>query len=117
LVKEFSCGDQILSLAFAQITCRESLRYRGLSARLATQVVYWGSTEKYFATLASANLHCDWRINAGFAQVLISVARDLYANCRSVWSCPRPYLLWTPPPWIYAWRFFPEVNSAATKSP
>src|SRR3990167_175010 len=76
-LKSFSCWDQFLAMAFAQLTYRESLRdieaclhsvhgklyhmgFRGRAAR---------------STLAGANESRDWRIYADFAQVLIGIAR------------------------------------------
>jgi hypothetical protein len=81
-LKSFSCRDQFLAMAFAQLTYRESLRdieaclhsvhgklyhmgFRGRAAR---------------STLAGANEARDWRIYADFAQVLIGIARPLYAH-------------------------------------
>ena len=81
-LKSFSCWDQFLAMAFAQLTYRESLRdieaclhsvhgklyhmgFRGRAAR---------------STLAGANESRDWRIYAEFAQVLIGIARPLYAH-------------------------------------
>jgi hypothetical protein len=81
-LKSFSCWDQFLAMAFAQLTYRESLRdieaclhsvhgklyhmgFRGRAAR---------------STLAGANESRDWRIYADFAQVLIGIARPLYAH-------------------------------------
>jgi Domain of unknown function (DUF4372)/Transposase DDE domain len=81
-LKSFSCWDQFLAMAFAQLTYRESLRdieaclhsvhgklyhmgFRGRAAR---------------STLAGANEARDWRIYADFAQVLIGIARPLYAH-------------------------------------
>src|SRR3972149_1265756 len=81
-LKSFSCWDQFLAMACAQLTYRESLRdieaclhpvhgklyhmgFRGRAAR---------------STLAGANESRDWRIYAEFAQVLIGIARPLYAH-------------------------------------
>jgi hypothetical protein len=81
-LKSFSCWDQFLAMAFAQLTYRESLRdieaclhsmhgklyhmgFRGRAAR---------------STLAGANESRDWRIYADFAQVLIGIARPLYVH-------------------------------------
>jgi hypothetical protein len=81
-LRKFSCMDQFLSLAFAQLTYRESLRdievcLRGNSAKL----YHMGIRSRVARnTLAKANENRDWRIYADFAQVLIARARELYAN-------------------------------------
>jgi len=79
-VKDFSCWDQFLCLAFAQLTYRESLR--DIEACLRTQqpkLYHMGFRSPVSrATLAYANEHRDWRIYADFAQGLIRIARDLY---------------------------------------
>ena len=78
----FSCWDQFLSMAFAQLTYRESLRdieacLRSLSAKL----YHMGFRSQVArSTLADANESRDWRIYADFAQVLIGIARPLYAR-------------------------------------
>jgi hypothetical protein len=81
-VKDFTCWDQFLSLAFAQLTYRESLR--DIEACLCAQqpkLYHMSFRGKVFRnTLAHANEHRDWRICADFAQVLIAIARDLYRN-------------------------------------
>lgn len=81
-VQKFTCLDQFLCMAFAQLTYRESLRdievcLRGNRARL-----YHMGIRSHVArsTLANANEMRDWRIHADFAQVLIARARELYAN-------------------------------------
>ena len=80
--RTFSCLDQFLCMAFAQLTCRESLRdiescLRAVSAKLYHLGIR-GVVSR--ATLAYANEHRDWRIFADFAQVLIAEARELYAK-------------------------------------
>jgi hypothetical protein len=81
-VKSFSCWDQFLCMAFAQLTCRESLR--DIETCLRThhlKLYHMGIRGKVSRnTLAHANETRDWRIYMGFAQVLISSARRLYAN-------------------------------------
>lgn len=78
----FSCRDQFLCLAFAQLTFRESLRDIETCLRaLAPKLYHAGFRGKVSrSTLADANRTHDWRIFADFAQVLISRARKLYAN-------------------------------------
>lgn len=77
----FSCWDQYLCMAFAQLTYRESLRDIQACLR-ATQfrLYHMGIRGKVSRnTLAHANQTRDWRISADFAQVLIAKARRLYA--------------------------------------
>jgi hypothetical protein len=81
-VKTFSCRDQFLCMAFAQLTYRESLRDIEACLRVAkTKLYHMGIRGKVSRnTLAHANETRDWRIYADFAQVLIRTARELYAN-------------------------------------
>jgi len=81
-VKSFSCWDQFLSMAFAQLTYRESLRDIQACLRAAKQKTYHMGIRGKISrnTLAHANQTRDWRIYADFAQVLIRKARQLYAN-------------------------------------
>jgi Domain of unknown function (DUF4372)/Transposase DDE domain len=79
-VKDFSCWDQFLCLAFAQLTYRESLRDVETCLRAQQPRLYprgfRGSISR--STLAYAHQHRDWRIYADFAQFLIPTARHLY---------------------------------------
>ena len=74
--------DQLLAMTFAQLTYRESLRdieacLRSISGKL----YHMGFRGKVARTnLAAANEAHDWRIFADFAQVLIGIARPLYAS-------------------------------------
>ena len=79
-IKRFSCWDQFLCMAFAQLTYRESLRDIQACLRAAQQKLYhMGIRSKVSRnTLAHANQVRDWRIYADFAQVLIGIARNLY---------------------------------------
>ncbi len=81
-IKSFSCWDQFLCMAFAQLTYRESLRDIQACLRAAKQKMYhMGIRGKVSRnTLAHANQVRDWRIYADFAQVLIKKARELYIN-------------------------------------
>jgi hypothetical protein len=81
-VKTFSCRDQFLCMAFAQLTYRESLRDIEACLRVAkTKLYHMGIRGKVSRnTLAHANETRDWRIYADFAQVLIRIARELYAS-------------------------------------
>jgi hypothetical protein len=80
-VQSFSCWDQFLCLAFAQLTYRESLRDIEICLRAAGSKLYHLGFRSQVArnTLANANAVRDWRIYADFAQVLIAEARRLYA--------------------------------------
>jgi hypothetical protein len=79
-VKSFSCWDQFLCMAFAQLTYRESLRDIEACLRVAkTKLYHMGIRGKVSRnTLAHANEIRDWRIYADFAKVLIRIARNLY---------------------------------------
>lgn len=82
-VKSFSCWDQFLTLAFAQLTYRESLRdiescLRAMQPRLYHSGFRCVRISRN--TLAHASEQRDWRIYADFAQVLIQRARRLYAG-------------------------------------
>ena len=81
-VKSFSCFDQFLCMAFAQLTYRESLRDIEVCLRSMQEKLYHmgirGKVSR--STLADASESRDWRIYADFAQVLIRRARDLYCN-------------------------------------
>ncbi len=85
----FSCWDQYLAMAFAQLTYRDSLRdieacLRSLGGKLY-HMGFHGRVAR--STLADANDTHDWRIYAEFAQVLVRIARPLHASdphrCRS----------------------------------
>lgn len=81
-VKRFSCSDQFLCMAFAQLTARESLRDIEVSLGAHRSKCYHlglrGNVCR--STLADANESRDWRIFAEFAQALIATARGLYAD-------------------------------------
>lgn len=81
-VKSFSCIDQFLTLAFAQLTYRESLRDIETCLRALKPKLYHAGFRGKASrnTLAKANEKRDWRIYADFAQVLIGQARALYAE-------------------------------------
>ncbi len=80
--KSFSCWDQFLCMAFAQLTYRESLRDIEACLRsVGSKLYHMGFHGKVArSTLADANESRDWRIYADFAQVLIRTARPLYAD-------------------------------------
>ena len=81
-VRAFSCWDQFLTLAFAQLTYRESLRDIEVCLAAQPKKLYHcgfsGPVKR--STLADANESRDWRIYRDFAQSLIKIARPLYAH-------------------------------------
>jgi hypothetical protein len=79
-IHHFSCFDQFLCMAFAQLTYRESLRDIEICLHALHKKLYHAGFRSVIArsTLADANEHRDWRIYADFAQVLIARARRLY---------------------------------------
>ena len=81
-IKSFSCWDQFLCMAFAQLTYRESLRDIETCMRaLQNKLYHIGIRGKISrSTLADANEERDWRIYAEFAQILIHEAKKLYIN-------------------------------------
>ena len=78
----FSCRDQFLCLAFAQLTFRESLRDIETCLRALQPKLYHAGFRGRVSrsTLADANRAHDWQIFADFAEVLIRRARKLYAD-------------------------------------
>ena len=81
-VQSFTCLDQFLCMAFAQLTFRESLRdieacLRAHQDKLYHMGIRGGMSRN---TLANANQRRDWRIYAEFAQAMIRIARPLYAD-------------------------------------
>lgn len=81
-IRSFSCWDQLLCMAFAQLTYRESLRDIEACLRAMPEKLYHmgirGNISR--STLADANESRDWRIYADLAQRLIYQARELYAD-------------------------------------
>ena len=81
-MRSFSCMDQFLCMAFAQLTYRDSLRDIECCLRAMRNKLYHmgirGNISR--STLADANEIRDWRIYCDFAQILIQEARKLYAN-------------------------------------
>lgn len=78
----FTCRDQFLCMAFAQLTYRESLRDIETCLRSLQPKLYHAGFRGRISrsTLADANRTRDWRIYHDFAQVLITRARALYAS-------------------------------------
>lgn len=81
-LKSFSCWDQFLCMAFAQLTYRESLRDIEACLRAnQTKLYHMGIRGRVSRnTLANANSVRDWRIYSDFAHLLISQARELYRH-------------------------------------
>jgi hypothetical protein len=81
-LRTFSCFDQFLCMAFAQLTYRESLRDIETCLRAMKPKLYHAGIRGNVSrsTLADANEKRNWRIYADFAHVLIRTARQLYAN-------------------------------------
>jgi len=81
-VKTFSCLDQFYTMAFAQLTFRESLRDIEVCLRSQQPKLYHMGFRSLIArnTLSNANEKRDWRIYAEFAQILIHQARELYKD-------------------------------------
>lgn len=80
--KNFSCWDQYLAMAFAQLTYRESLRdIETCLGAVGGKLYHMGFRSSVArSTLADANESRDWRIYADFARTLIATARRLYAR-------------------------------------
>lgn len=83
-VRGFTCRDQFLCMAFAQLTFRESLRDIETCLRSVQPKLYHAGFRGRISrsTLGDANRLRDWRIYFDFAQVLIARARSLYADER-----------------------------------
>jgi len=82
-IKTFSCFDQYLCMAFAQLTGRESLRDIEVCLRtFGSKLYHAGFRSKRISrnTLANANQVRPWKIYADFAQALITTATELYAD-------------------------------------
>ena len=81
-IRSFTCYDQFLCMAFAQLTYRESLRDIECCLRAMRDKLYHmgirGKVSR--STLADANETRDWRIYSDFAQSLIDEARRLYVD-------------------------------------
>ena len=81
-VRSFSCWDQFLCMAFAQLPFRESLRDIECCLRALKEKLYHVGIRGKISrsTLADANEKRDWRIYADFAHLLILEAKTLYAH-------------------------------------
>lgn len=81
-VRQFSCWEQFLAMAFAQLTHREGLRDIEVSLNAHRRHLYHSGFRSLVkrSTLADANESRDWRIFAEFGQDLIRQAQTLYAG-------------------------------------
>ena len=81
-LRHFSCRDQFLCMAFAQLTFRESLRDIETCLRSLEPKLYRAGFRSRVSrsTLADANRLRDWRIYHDLAQGLIAEARTMYAK-------------------------------------
>src|SRR5436190_11334240 len=81
-IRSFSCFDQFLCMAFAQLTYRASLRDIETCLNALQPKLYHAGFRGNIArnTLAQANQNRDWRIYADFAAILIARARTLYVD-------------------------------------
>lgn len=81
-IKSFTCREQFLSMAFGQLTYRESLRDVVICLRARESKLYHLGFSSLISktTLARANEKRDWRIYRDFAQILIQEARRLYCD-------------------------------------
>ena len=118
-VKDFSCWDQFLCLAFAQLTYRESLRDIEACLRAQQPKLYHMGFRGQVSrnTLAHANEHRNWRIYADFAQILIAIARDLYRDEPfGVELSETVYALDSTTIDLFAFRFFRGENFAVARA-
>lgn len=81
-VRSFTCWEQFIVMAFAQLTGRESLRdIESCLGAISTKLYHSGVKSNIKkSTLADANEKRDWRIYAEFAQLLIQEAKELYKD-------------------------------------
>jgi hypothetical protein len=81
-LRHFSCWDQFLCMAFAQLTYRESLRDIEVCLRAAPNLYHLGLRSRAIArsSLADANERRPWRLYADFARLLIARAHSLYTH-------------------------------------
>jgi len=118
-LKNLSCWDQYLAMAFAQLTYRESLRdIEACLGSIGSKLYHMGFRGKVArSTLADANEARDWRIYADFAQVLIAIARPLYALDPIGVDLDQTLMRWTPRPSTCASLYFRGRSFANTKPP
>ncbi len=84
-VRSFTCWEQFIVMAFAQLTGRESLRdIESCLGAISSKLYHSGvRSDIKKSTLADANEKRDWRIYAEYAQLLIREARKLYKDDNS----------------------------------
>lgn len=84
-VRSFTCWEQFITMVFAQLTGRESLRdIEACLGAVSNKLYHSGLKSKIKkSTLADANEKRDWRIYAELAQLLIPEARRLYRKDNS----------------------------------
>ena len=118
-VKSFSGLDQYLSMAFAQLTYRESLRDIEACLRAQGKKLYHMGIKSRVSrsTLADANESRDWRIYADFAQSLMEIARRLYAGEPFGVDLKRRFMPSMPVPSICVCRSSPGHRFAQPKRP
>ena len=116
-VRTFSCLDQFLSMAFAQLTYRESLRDIEACLRAQpTKLYHMGLRGKVSrSALADANESRDWRIYAEFAHSLSAPHADCMLRSLLQWISPRRSMPWMPPPSTCACRCFRGPSFAKPK--
>ena len=81
-VRTFTCWEQFLVMAFAQLTYRESLRDIETCLRAMKNKLYHLGIRNNISrsTLADANEKRDCKIYADFANILIKEAKELYSD-------------------------------------
>jgi hypothetical protein len=81
-VRAFTCWEQFLVMAFAQLTYRESLRDIEVCLRAMQNKLYHIGIRSNISrsTLAEANEKRDCRIYSDFAYILINMAKELYRD-------------------------------------
>src|SRR3989344_6035636 len=117
-VKRFTCLDQYLCMAFAQLTYRESLRDIEACLRAQASKLYHLGIRSQVSrnTLANANATRDWRIYCEFAQGLIRTARGLYVD-EPPRADPKEHLDWLHAPTIdLCLSVFPWAPFRSTKA-
>jgi len=109
--------DQYLAMAFAQLTYRESLRdIEACLGSMRGKLYHMGFRGRVTrSTLGDANEAHDWRIFADFAQVLIAIARPLYAGDPIGWTSFRRCMHWIRQRLIFVCRCFRGPGSASTR--
>jgi len=81
-VRHFGCRQQLICMAFAQLTWREGLRDIATCLNAKSETLYHLGFREPVAksTLADANEQRDWRLWEDLAKILMRKARSLYAG-------------------------------------